>query len=518
MKTPNNNFRKRLLASRRRGSALMETVAALAIAAVLAVIYINLQQGESDRIVAKNTADRLKTVGEAAKGYLTANYSTLLATAPTSGALVIKVGRTTPGGAVPSGSLQEKGFLPSGFVDTNAFQQNTALLVRKINSTTLDAMLTTYGGREIPDRMLGSTAKLVGEAGGFVPKTYPLASDAGDILGIGGGWRSEASEWGAAATRPDTGSLQMTMNFEDGSLLKDFLYRNDVGNPEANRMNTHIDMNKQALNNTGKITGIDDSVTGGTAVIIGDASAANSLRATRDIWADRDVHATGNVNADKDVTAKNDVKAGNDVTAARNVVAQETVAGRNVMASNDVTAGNDVKATRDLVATRNLEVAQNGNIKGDLTAGRLNINAKVFGDDVSGGARAFRADVTLGDLLPRMVPQFSYVVVDASPAKAVPKPTCRGGYANARIMVYRQVDSSKTVPNVPLNVSTTTLNGSTVVNAVSVNGSSSWVQMTQGIQANDNGLSWTINWVGDPKADNTTRQAIAQTFCYYGED
>lgn len=509
MKTPNTNFRKRLLSSRRRGAALMETVAALAITAVLAVVYINLQQGESDRIVAKNTADRMKTVGEAAKGYLTANYSTLLATAPTSGALVIKVGRTTAGGAVPSGSLQDKGFLSAGFVDTNAFQQNTALLVRKINSTTLDAMLTTYGGREIPDRMLGSTAKLVGEAGGFVPKNYPLAADAGDVLGTGGGWRTDASQWGPAATRPDTGTLQMTMNFEDGSLLKDFLYRNDVGNPEANRMNTHIDMNKNSLKNAGMISGVDDPKTGDVTVIIGDSTTPNSLRATRDIWADRDIKA------DRDVTAGGDVKATQDVTAGRNVVAQETVAGKNVMASVDVTAGNDVKATRDLTAGRNLEVAANGNIKGDLTAGRLNIDAKVFGTDVAGGTRNFAAaGVTLGDLLPRSVAQYSYVVNDAG---IVPKPTCRGGYNNARVMVYKQVDSSRSRVNVPLNVVNQTASGINFVAAVNVDTANAWVQIAQGIVATDNGLTWTVNWVGDPKADNTTRQAIAQTFCYYGE-
>jgi hypothetical protein len=509
MKTPNTNFRTKLLASRRRGAALMETVAALAIAAVLAVVYINMQQGESDRIVAKNIADRMKTVGEAAQGYLSANYSTLLATAPSSGALVIKVGRTTSGGAVPTGSLQDKGFLSSGFVDSNAFQQNTALLVRKINSTTLDAMLTTYGGREIPDRMLGSTAKLVGEAGGFVPKTYPLAADNGDVLGTNGGWRTDASQWGPAATRPDTGTLQMTMNFEDGSLLKDFLYRNDVGNPEANRMNTHIDMNKNSLKNAGMISGVDDPKTGDVTVIIGDETAPNSLRATRDIWADR------NVIANDDVRAGNDVKADNDVTAGRNVVAQETVAGKNVMASNDVTAGNDIRAGRDLIADRNLEVAVNANVKGDLTAGRINIDAKVFGTDVEGGAaRNFATTgVTLGDLLPRSVAQYSYIVNDAG---NVPKPTCRGGYGNARVMVYKQVDSTKTRANVPLNVVNQTQSGITFVGSVNVDTANAWVQTASGIVATDNGLTWTINWVGDPRADNTARQAVAQTFCYYG--
>jgi predicted acyltransferase (DUF342 family) len=508
MNTLKTNFRKRIQSRRLRGSNLMDTVATLAVVSVLLVLFLSMQQGETDRIAAKNTADKLTTVGEAAKGYLSANYSKLLASAPTSGAQWIRVGRTTAGGAIPANSLQDEGFLPPGFIDTNGFNQNTALLVRKINATTLDAIVTTYGGREIPDRMLGTMAKLIGPAGGFVPDRYPLASDAGSILGLAGGWRSDTADWGAATTRPDTGTIQMTMNFDDGSLLKDYLYRNDVGNPEANRMNTDIDMNSRALNNTGKITGITDSVSGGgKAVIVGDDASPNSLRATRDIWADRDVRATRNVIADNDVTAGNDVKADRDVTAGRNVVAQETVAGRNVMASNDVTAG------RDLRADRNLEVAQNGNIRGDLTAGRLNINAKVFGDDVEGGARTFGADVTLGDLLPRSVAQYSYVVNDGG---VVPKPTCRGGYNNARVMVYKQVDSTKSRLNVPLNVVNRIESGINFVAAVNVDTANAWVQIAQGIIANDNGLSWSISWVGDPRADNTARQAVAQTFCYYG--
>jgi hypothetical protein len=84
-------------------------------------------------------------------------------------------------------------------------------------------------------------------------------------------------------------------------------------------------------------------------------------------------------------------------------------------------------------------------------------------------------------------------------------------------MVYKQVDSSKSRVNVPLNVVNQTASGINFVAAVNVDTANAWVQTAQGIVAADNGLSWTINWIGDPKADNTTRQALAQTFCYYGE-
>lgn len=493
MKTPNSNFRQRLLAARRRGASLMEVAASMLVMAVLFVVLMNLQQAETDRISAKNSADKLATIGAAAKGYISANYANLLASAPTSGAQVIPVGRTTAGGAVPAGSLQAAGFLPVSFIDTNTFQQNTVLLVRKVNSTTLDAMLTTYGGRQIPDRMLGSVAKSIGPSGGFVPSVYPQSSDAGNVLGVGGGWRTATSTWGAAATRPSTGTIQMTMNFEDGSVLKDFLYRNDVGNPEANRMNTNIDMNSNALNNTGKITGVADAVTGGTAVVIGDASNPNTLRATRDIWADRDVKAARDVVANNNVSAGNDVAAGRDMTAAR-----------------DITSVRDIKSGRDLTAARNLIVEGTGRIKGDATmdgnarvmknvtidgdlkAGRLNMDTVVFGTDTDGKKRAIPADVTLGDMLPRMVAQYSYVVKDG---ETVYKPVCRGGFTKARIMVYKQVDSAQ----------------------MSVASGATTVQYMSGVTVEDRTSStWRVRWVGNPKATNSERQAIAQTFCFYG--
>ena len=523
MKTPNNNFRNRLLASRHRGAALMETVAALAIVAVLLVFYVSMQQGETDRIAAKNTADRMAVIGEAAKGYLSANYSTLLASTA-GGPVVIEVGRTSVTDPVPANSLQGKGLLPTGFIDANTFNQNTALLVRRVNATTLDAMLTTYGGREIPDRMLGMMAKLIGPAGGHVPARYPLAADAGNVLGVGGGWRSATAQWGPAATRPDTGTIQMTMNFEDGSLLKDYLYRNDVGDPRANQMNTNIDMNTKALNNTGKITGIaDPAIGGGKAVIIGDTSSRESLRATRDIWADRDIKATQDVTAGRDVKATFDVNAGRnvnaaqDVTAGRNITATATITGEDIRARNNVVAtnliqGNNIRARKD----------SNGNggdvtADGTLKAGTIDLDAQVIGSNVDGSNRQFRAAVTLGDLLPRTVAQYSYVVSETNPLP-VPKPTCRGGYGNSRIMVYKQIDSAKTRPNIPLEVTMATQQGLTFVGGVDVDKANTWFQVSQGVVAKSNNLSWDIQWIGDARADNTPRQVVAQTFCYYGED
>lgn len=519
MKSTNHNFRNRLRQARQRGNTLMETLAVLAIISLLLVFFVGMTQTETERLTAKNTADRMTTIGNAAKAYMTSNYAKLLASAPNtgSGAQVIRIGRTSATATPPANSLQALGFLPDNFVDTNAFQQQTALLVRKVNTKTLEAMLTTYGGREIPDRILTGIAKLVGPAGGYVPAVYTSAADQGDVLGIGGGWRTDAAQWGAAATRPDTGSLQMTMMFEDGELLKDYLYRNDVGVAEANRMNTSIDVNGNALNNTATITGVPNTTTGSTTVTVGTTAAPNSVLVTRDIFAGRDLDVKRNANVEGNVVAKGYVQ-GRSLRSDSYVDAATYVeAGTYVRAQNNVMAGANVLAEDDVKAGRDLTVERNATIDGDLSAGRIDIDAKVFGTDVDGGAaRTFGgASVTLGDLLPRMVAQYSYLVRHG---QAIAKPTCRGGYSRARVMVYRQVDSSQSTPNIPLIVQTASAQGvGPFVGGVAVDNARAWVRISQGVVATDNGTTWTVNWVGDPQAPNTTRQALAQTFCYYGK-
>ncbi len=514
MKISTTHFRSRLQKGRLRGLSLIETAMVLAVISLLLVFFVNMTQTETERLRAKNTADKLVTISEAAKAYMTSNYAALLASAPAvgSGAQVVRIGRPSMSAAVPANSLQAKGFLPPSFIDANSFQQRTALLVRKVNARTLEAMLTTYGGLEIPDRMLGSMANLIGPAGGYVPSKYAVAADNGNIIGVGGGWRTPINQWGTAIERPLAGNLQMTMIFEDGELLKDYLYRNDVGVPEANRMNTNIDMNAKSLNNTNTITGIDKGGAVGKAVTIGTTSDTSSLDVTRDIFAGRDLKVARNAKVEGYVQGKS-LRSDSYVDAKTFVEAGTYVrAQNNVMAGKNVIAGQDVKAGRDL------EVGRNATIEGDLVAGRISIDAEVFGKDVeTGKARNFGGtdNLTLGDLMPRMVAQYSYMV---KPGNAVAKPTCRGGYGKARIMVYRQIDSSRSKPNIPLIVQMGSGNGvGPFVGDVEVNKNSSYVDIAQGIVAVDNGASWTVNWVGDPAASTASRQAIAQTFCYYGK-
>lgn len=490
-------------ATRDRGLTLIETALALGIMALVVASLSMMMAENADQIRARAAADKITEVHEAAKGYIKANYPALLAAAA-AGPVTIPSGRATAGGPIPSGpaglpSLQGGGYLNSTYVDTNGYGQRHYVVVRKLSGTPsgLEAMVSTEGGRAIPDGQLGRIANFVGAAGGYVPENPVVAADAGQVVGSYGGWRTPVSGWGSTAA-PASGHLQATFAFDDGTLLADYLYRKDVGIPEANRMSTHIDMDGNNLDNAG-------DVNSQTVHVANDATVGGNVRAALDVFA-RNMNATTNITADNGniVATRGDVKAGRNVVASLDVAAgQDVVATRDVKAGRDMTAqgavkGNTLEAVQSARVGTDLDVAGK-TTTGDFKATRLNIDAIVYNDSPNGNNRnlSVASGVRLGDLLPRTVPQYSYRVTEGT-ANVVTKPLCGGDFGKARIMVYRQIDSVRANPNL---VATPT-----------------YVDVFDGIYAVDNASSntWTVKWEGLPAVPGTARQALAQTFCFYG--
>src|SRR3546814_20755087 len=76
----------------------------------------------------------------------------------------------------------------------------------------LEALVTTYGGEDIPDREAGRIAGLIGAAGGFMMQNPPSGM-AGQVAGAYGGWRVPASSWSASAQTPSVGRVMSTLAF-----------------------------------------------------------------------------------------------------------------------------------------------------------------------------------------------------------------------------------------------------------------------------------------------------------------
>jgi prepilin-type N-terminal cleavage/methylation domain-containing protein len=491
----NISLRSRHLKSRRKGFSLLETLLVLALFALFSVLLITLITDNASRTRAKALADKMTMISEATKGYIKTNYAALLSTAPNpgSGALVIPVGKDTVNGPIPAGpgglkSIQGGGFLPANFIDRNSFNQKTAVLIRKCGcvNNTLEVLLTTYDGRQIPDTLLGMTANAMGALGGSVPEKYVVASQAGQVLGSYGGWQTDASDWGPAATRPQTGTIQSTMAFEDGSLIADYLNRYDIDIPEANKMHTSIDVNANDLNHVKTISAQTPT---------GEVGLTGSLRATVNIYAQDGQFS-------RNVAVGNDLVVGNAATVGGDATVGGTTTTTNLQVNQDATVNN------------NLSVKQVASIN-DLKAAYINADSVVYKGDTTTWGKTKANGVRLGDILPKMSAQYSYRVTETD--SIVYKPVCNSAnpsdFSRARVMIYRQTESYKVTPYVPL----TTPSSSGYLTGAWQDKASSWVQIASAIIATDKTSYWQVSWLGDPVSAGAKRQALAQTFCYFGD-
>lgn len=359
---------------RGRGLSLIEVAMALGITAIAMVSVMQLMTQSTAQVRASATADRISQVLEATQNYVSANYTQLVAAAGPGTPLVIPVGRSSPTGAIPGGpsglpSIQGGGFLPSSYVDVNPFGQRHAVLVREPSTNMLEVMITTYGGRSIPDGDLGRIASKVGAVGGFMMANQP-GGVTGNIQGAYGGWRVPASTWANSTATPQAGRVMATLGFNNGEVLNDYLYRRDIGQPEANRMHTGIDMNGNPINNVSLLTG-----SGGVLRVDRDLNVGRNIDAQGTLVTQGAISTQSNVTAANDVRAFNNLTSGNDVIAGRDFYASRNSraigsvqAGTTVVAGSDVTAGRDVGSNQHVTARFDMAAGRNVTAVGSVTA------------------------------------------------------------------------------------------------------------------------------------------------------
>ena len=274
---------------RSRGFSLLETVLSMGIAASALGGFMQMQGDASERTRALAAAARVTQIAAAAGDYVKVYGAQLMTAIPPGGATVIPVALTVAGGAVPTGpyglpSLQGGAFLPSNFVDTNGYAQNTAVIVRNVAASGvtpahLEALVTTYGGQPIRDAYLSVASGKIGAAGGMVMTKPPPNTAADTVQGSFGGWQSPAAAWAAGMQTPAVGHVQASLAFSNqGTGLSDYLDRYSTGVPEANRMHTNIDNNGQSLNN---LKGIGGGTNG--TLTVGNYDTSGNLTSSSDV-------------------------------------------------------------------------------------------------------------------------------------------------------------------------------------------------------------------------------------------
>ncbi|WP_260498051.1 shufflon system plasmid conjugative transfer pilus tip adhesin PilV [Pseudomonas sp. MSSRFD41] len=228
------------------GMLTIDAVMALVVLALMTTLATGLiirQQDSQDYEIAAN---KQKTIAQALSKYVKDNYSTVLANATATAPVQI----TVP-------MLINTKYLPAGFTDSNSFGQTIVGLARKPNPNQLEVIALSIGGQVIPELGIRSMAEHLGGPGGFISSTSPNV-----IQGVRGGWQLALSNY---AINPGPGHTASALFLMDGDLANDYLYRNAVPNrPELNRMNTHIDMGGNDINNTGTLNATTANVSGET--------------------------------------------------------------------------------------------------------------------------------------------------------------------------------------------------------------------------------------------------------------
>lgn len=223
------------LAPHSRGFTLVETLGALALAAVVSVGAASMIQSSLEDTRAQHVGRHQATVVEASERYLRENYAALLAA--TAAAPV----------AVPIGTLTA--LLPEGFQSTNAYGQTPCLRVRQPGPGRLDALVIAEGGESIPTKNLAYVAAHAGPGGGQINADAPNVAQ-----GVFGSWRVDVSTYGAApcgaAPAGAPSNRLASAIFYDGPATTgtDYLYRGEVpGHPELNALSVPLAMRGRAV-------------------------------------------------------------------------------------------------------------------------------------------------------------------------------------------------------------------------------------------------------------------------------
>lgn len=212
------------------------------IIAVLFVVISSLVLGSTwiqtsiDSRLNQATAEHAKMVAKATKTYIENNYSTVYAAANKRATYTLT---STPATIASQ--------LPLYFQPITPYGHQYSIRVYRTMPDRLEVLIVTTGGDAVSDDNLRQIAQLIGAEGGYV-----LSNDKTRAQGAFGGWSIPFTSAGPPAVDytpapPENhGQLAMALFFEDGAVVSDYVYRNEVtGKPELNTMTTPLIMDAE---------------------------------------------------------------------------------------------------------------------------------------------------------------------------------------------------------------------------------------------------------------------------------
>ena len=287
---PKRHFLKSFLApflSDRGESSLLGTVLATALGAILISQTVPFWlQTQHRALMDQTTAQQIRQVSDGLAGYTKAYAGAIEGVATASKPAVI-----------PVSALIATGFLPAG---TNAVDPYGQTVVGEILQPTpglLVGAVVTQGGTAPGGSHLNQLATLIGAQGGFVPTadilTLPGICGTNCYQGSGGTWKATFSQYPFTGVGP--GSLIALQSYNANNLPQDFLYRSNVpGFPQANQMQTSINMNGNNLNNANQVQTYNLNSPNGTVNMDGNTLSSGPINTNGQPISTGTVHTTAN--------------------------------------------------------------------------------------------------------------------------------------------------------------------------------------------------------------------------------
>ncbi len=221
-------------ARRRRAYLSIEAILVVALIALAAPYLISMQRREAEDIADKSIAQQMVVFKRGVETFTLANRTALLTEIGATGATSRTAAQITASGAVNA-----------SFPGVNIFNQNYVALYYSSSPGRVDSLACAVGVSGLNETRLASIAtKLGAEGGGYVSRRATTR-----VRGLQGGYDVPVATFAPTGISIPAGSLCASSFYSAAAGLTNYLYRFNIGDPEANTMHTAINMGGQRINN-----------------------------------------------------------------------------------------------------------------------------------------------------------------------------------------------------------------------------------------------------------------------------
>jgi hypothetical protein len=224
------------------------------------LFIFNKQRQQQEQVEEVNTADAIRAVETAMRGYIVSNWEALIKGGPINGVDVDPIPAEGDILSVDIADAELAGYLPQGFLIDNNFNQAFHIAIQRRDPTTTRMPIQTVimSGREnkrgIPFDSLSGVriAAMVGSGGGVIRRPFNPGEQSGMAYGTLGTWQLDMKQYfDPDLTTPVrlVSTVDFTLEDVEHPLRNSVLYREEMDRfPHGNEMVlTDIDMNGNAM-------------------------------------------------------------------------------------------------------------------------------------------------------------------------------------------------------------------------------------------------------------------------------